>query len=671
MLETERMSKITIAVSKTKQKEVIKTLHDLKVLHITEHKKTEELDIGTPVGNSEKIAELLVKITSILSDSKEFISKEELSNVSISMAQNLTKKISFSLDEIESKVKEVEAAIKEKKESISKIDTLVSKKKELVQKLDVLNSLYLNLESYKLFKSIACFVGTIKHKEGLKDKLEKVTGVFKLHTSQNCKDLVVALFVDRKKEKEALDVLKQYNFTELDLTFIEDMKGLPLSHITKFNSEIQKHISEKNTIVKNIENIKSKNFEILHYYKNFLEIESEKAEAPLKFGQTKEAVIITGWVPNKKVDETTEKLGNVTKNRIMIENIAPDKHESVPIKLKNNLIVKPFEFFMNLYTLPTYKEIDPSFFIFLTFPIFFGFMLGDVGYGIATLLLFWFLKKAIPAGKDLLKAMMACSYWSILFGFMFGEYFGFEYVKSHTWQIIIETLKLPLHKELIEGAEGGIIYEFPRLINRMHGEVNVLGNEINLVLVIGAIIGFIHINLSILLGFINEWKGHGLKTAILARASWYIFEIGLGIIALKALGLIAISSYVGIVLVVISIVMIYLGEGVQGIIEIPSLFSNTLSYLRLGAVGLASVGLAVVINEKLAMPFMEKGGFFIFIAILILIIGHTINIALGIIGPFLHAIRLHYVEFFMRFYKGGGKPFKPFGASADNEGESE
>lgn len=670
MLETERMSKITIAVSKIKQKSVIKTLHDLKVLHITEHKKTDELDIGTPIGNSEKIAELLVKITSILSDSKELISKEELDH--INQTQNLTQKALFSLEEIELKVKEVETIIKEKRESISKIDALVSKKKELVQKLDVLNSLYLNLESYKPFKSISCFVGTIKHKEGLKDKLEKVTGVFKLHTSKNCKDLVVALFVDRKKEKEALDILKQYNFTELDLTFIEDMKGLPLIHITKLNSEIQKHISEKNMFVKNIENIKSKNFEVLHCYKNFLEIEAEKAEAPLKFGQTKDVTIITGWVPNKRVDKITGELESITNNRILIENIAPDKHESVPVKLKNNLIVKPFEFFMNLYTLPTYREIDPSFFIFLTFPIFFGFMLGDVGYGIATLLLFWFLKKAIPAAKDLLKAMMACSYWSVLFGFMFGEYFGFEYVKSHTWQIIIETLKLPLHKELIEGAESGIIYEFPRLINRMHGEVNVLGNEINLVLVIGAIIGFIHINLSILLGFINEWKNHGLKTAFLARASWYIFEAGLAIIALTSLKIITtIPNYIGIALAIISAIMIYLGEGVQGIIEIPSLFSNTLSYLRLGAVGLASVGLAVVINEKLAMPFMEKGGIFIFISIIILIIGHTINIALGIIGPFLHAIRLHYVEFFMRFYKGGGKPFKPFGASANDEGESE
>ena len=598
MLETERMSKITIAVSKIKQKSVIKTLHDLKVLHIVEHRKTEELDIGTPIGNSEKIAELLVKITSILSDSKEAISKEELNN--IILAQSIIQNADFSLDEIETKVKEVETVIKEKKESISKIDASVSKKKELILKLDVLNSLYLNLESYKPFKSIICFVGTIKHKEGLKDKLEKVTSTFKLHTSQNCKDLVVALFVDRKKEKEALDVLKQYNFTELDLTFIEEMKGLPLSHITKLNSDIQKHIAEKNAIIKKIETIKSKNIEIMYQYKNFLSIEAEKAEAPLNFGQTKET----------------------------------DKHESVPIKLKNNLIVKPFEFFMNLYTLPKYKEIDPSFFIFLTFPIFFGFMLGDVGYGIVTLLLFLILKRLIPAAKDLLKAMMVCSFWSILFGFIFGEYFGFEYVKSHAWQTIIETLKLPLHKELIEGAKNEIVYEFPRLINRMHGEVNVLGNEINLVLVIGAIIGFFHINLSILLGFINELKGHGLKTAILARASWYVFEAGLALIVLKSLGIISASSYtnyIGIALLVISIVMIYLGEGAQGIIEIPSIFSNTLSYLRLGAVGLASVGLAVVINEKLAMPFMEKGGIFILISILILIVGHGINIALGII----------------------------------------
>jgi len=109
------------------------------------------------------------------------------------------------------------------------------------------------------------------------------------------------------------------------------------------------------------------------------------------------------------------------------------------------------------------------------------------------------------------------------------------------------------------------------------------------------------------------------------------------------------------------------GEGIQGIVELPSLFSNMLSYMRLGAVGLASVGLAVVVNEELAMPFIEKGGVFILIGILIMLLGHGINILLGVIGPFLHGVRLHYVEFFSKFFQGGGKEYTPFTKSDKQE----
>ena len=124
--------------------------------------------------------------------------------------------------------------------------------------------------------------------------------------------------------------------------------------------------------------------------------------------------------------------------------------------------------------------------------------------------------------------------------------------------------------------------------------------------------------------------------------------------------------YLYVPVLLIGIVLLYLGEGIQGIVELPSIFSNMLSYMRLGALGLAGVGLAIVINEKLTMPFIEKGGIYIVIGILIFTIGHAINIALGLIGPFLHSLRLHYVEFFSKFYKGGGLRYEPFGEEEEN-----
>ena len=119
--------------------------------------------------------------------------------------------------------------------------------------------------------------------------------------------------------------------------------------------------------------------------------------------------------------------------------------------------------------------------------------------------------------------------------------------------------------------------------------------------------------------------------------------------------------WIGIGVAGIGVILLAAGEGVAGIVEIPALVSNMLSYMRLGAVGLASVGLAIVVNEDLAMPFIQQGGIGIVIGLLIMIIGHTVNLLLGVIGPFLHSIRLHYVEFFSKFFHGGGHPYEPFG----------
>ena len=106
--------------------------------------------------------------------------------------------------------------------------------------------------------------------------------------------------------------------------------------------------------------------------------------------------------------------------------------------------------------------------------------------------------------------------------------------------------------------------------------------------------------------------------------------------------------------------MLYKGEGIRGLIEIPSIFSNTLSYARLMAIGLSSVVLALIINDS-AEQFFHKGGFLVLIGVLILVIGHVINIMLGLLGSFLHSLRLHYVEFFTKFFHGGAKKYQPFG----------
>jgi len=191
---------------------------------------------------------------------------------------------------------------------------------------------------------------------------------------------------------------------------------------------------------------------------------------------------------------------------------------------------------------------------------------------------------------------------------------------------------------------------------------------------IAIVIGVVHVNLGLIIGFVNELR-NGLVVAFLRKGSWVLLEIavltlalGYGVLAnlaaiswLSALPVIHVAF--GWSLFCLALIGIWLGEGAKGFLETPMLFSNILSYLRLVALGLSSVFLALVVNE-MAMGLFDKGGLWILVGIVILLVGHTINLVLGLLGPFLHSLRLHYVEWFTKFYEGGGKPYVPFGEVA-------
>ncbi len=646
MIKTEKMNKIRMIIANNYLPEVINQLYELTVLHVITHKKTEELDIASPLAENKRIAEIVLKIKAIITNYKVQEIKTQKEDMNKEEIINTEKKVNTLIEKLSTREQEIQ-----------KITAAIQQKKEILQQIEVLNSLYLDLESYEKINSLAMFVGYINHNDDIKEKLNIITTRYKLHLSRNGKNKTIALFCDKNKEKEIESVLKQYSFEPIKTDLIAGLFGSPLNQSTKLHKELMQLEHQLQKKQQTISNIITEETHFLKETEFLLEIESKKAEIPLSFARTEKTTIITGWIPKKATAQITAEIEQITKKTAVIEELEIEKKEKIPIKLKNNLLVKPFEFFLNLYTLPNYKEIDPSFLLFITFPLFFGFMLGDVGYGIVTLLLFWYLKKKMPTAKNLLNVMIIASIISIAFGFVFGEYFGFEGVSEIIGEKLLQA-GIPLHKTIMDNE---IIYQFPHLISRMHGKIELLGHNIHIVLIIGALVGLIHLNLALLIGFLNEFMAHGFITAVFEKISWIILEIGLFLLAAPYLHLFLFPIYASIIIILIAIIMIYKGEGIQGLVELPALFSTILSYLRLGAVGLAGVGLAVVINENLAMPFLQKGGLYIIPAILILIAGHTINIALSVIGPFLHSLRLHYVEFFSRFFKGGGIAYKPFG----------
>ncbi|MBS3157941.1 hypothetical protein J4206_01500 [Candidatus Woesearchaeota archaeon] len=339
----------------------------------------------------------------------------------------------------------------------------------------------------------------------------------------------------------------------------------------------------------------------------------------------------TGYVPRDRVAQLTELLQKKTDNKLFIQEQHIHHDEHIPVQLQNKKTIRPFQFFLDLYSLPNYHEVDPSFFLFLGFPFLFGFMLGDFGYGLVTLSLFYFLKLKMQGkiAQQLFKILIIASLWSLAFGLFFGEFFGYEEIAG---------------------------FHISHVIGREHDKMLLLGAAV--------IVGIVHVNLGLLIGFYNELQHHGLWHAFCAKISWILLQLGCLLLYLSY-GMYLIPPIFGFVLLGISVILLYLGEGIRGLVELPSIFGNILSYARLMALGLASVGLAVVVNDMAAEFFHEPSILNIIVGIFILVIGHVINIALGILGPFLHSLRLQYVEFFTKFYSGGGIAYKPFGAEKE------
>jgi V/A-type H+/Na+-transporting ATPase subunit I len=346
-------------------------------------------------------------------------------------------------------------------------------------------------------------------------------------------------------------------------------------------------------------------------------------------GQTDYTFVLEGWVPERNVAQVEAELQREAGDALMLIRlpVSPEQQKSAPVMLDNARHVQPFEPLVRLLSLPRYGTLDPTPLMSIFLPMFFGMMLGDVAYGAVLLCLMLYLRRRFssrPTARALTEILAMGSVWGIIFGFVYGEFLG----------------------EL--GGRLGLRPLFDR------------GQEVAALFLITIGIGAGHVVLGLSLGLWGALQRHSRHEAI-EKGGMLISLAGLFLLVAVLARLLPgafLTPALAVVLVGLAILIYSLGGmGILlGPVEVLGTVGNILSYLRIAAIGLSSVYLARVANEVGG----TVGEFSVVLGVIIAALFHALNLTLGAFSPTIHSLRLHYVEFFSKFYQSGGQDFHPF-----------
>lgn len=449
-----------------------------------------------------------------------------------------------------------------------------------------------------------------------------------------------SLIYFRNDEKKVLEKIKTYGWSKPAFSF---SSGTVSENIERCKKEIEVLSQNKEEIRQKIVE-RAGYLEDLQIYHDMLIVARDKSKIRSNLVNTEKVFEFDGYLPSVYVNTVKEILKNYFCSYEFRE---PEEGDDVPVRLKNKSFFSPIEFVTSMYSLPSYREIDPTSIFSLFYILFFGIMFGDVGYGImlvlGSIIAIKKFKMNEGSAAKLMRVIFYSGISSIIWGIMFGSFFGdLIPVVGKTFfdkTINIKPLWLDPAKEpmifLMFSCALGVVHLFVGMGIKAYQEIKD-GKFLDAC-------NDVFIWYMIVLGLIMWIFGESLSTTAVTIGKW--------------------MAIAGFALAIILPIFIAVGSGkALGIWNIYSgvtgNLSDILSYSRLLGLGLASTSIAGVFNFLASMGGKSVVGVIMFI--LIFLVGHALNFAINALGAFVHSCRLQYVEFFGKFYEGGGREFDPF-----------
>ena len=658
MFKTARMRKIRIVTLEKYVAPTVDALHESGLIQISDisdsiQQDPELAELVTPAKSTPytgKLSSLLMKtngISELLGNSlSEGHGLKDLAMSFISPDLPVQKEVerldtAAFIEKAEDTLGQVEAKTGVIEEKLSALDAETSELQSNKSLANRLSNFDMDLALLKDSKYTSTTVGRINAESAseIKNELSKLTDELDIFTvpADDKESEIIVVVTLKELSDDVYSTLRKFDFEKID---VGDVEGTPQQIISSADARLSTIESERASVKTELRAVAEQWDDDILALKEQLENEKEKNEILSSFVQTKDAYVLEAWVPVKdteKVEQIVEKSsdGHCAFETIEVEGT---DDENVPVLQQNGWYSKPFEYLVDMYSPVRYNAMDPTIFVAITFPFFFGFCLTDAVYGLVVSAIGVVLLKGLGKVKESMHS------------------FGWILIWSGLWAVILGLITNGFIGDFPERIAG---FRLPTVFAPVEAFVHP-----DTILIIAIAVGLIYTNIGFILGAINNLRYGNKKEAIGSQICWFVFEAGIILLALgfmmPAIGMIGMA--LGGVLILATIGMLVWANGAYGVMDIFGYMGDVLSYARLLALCLATGGIAMTVNILAEMlnnmiPFAG-----IVLAIFVFIFGHIANFAFQVLGAFINALRLNYVEFFSQFFMESKGKFEAFKA---------